>query len=320
MEKIRLILGTMNFGPQVDECNSLKMLNHFLGLGFHEIDTAYVYNGGDTDRILGAILDKAIDDQISIATKVHPRISGKLDADAVEFQFHESLKSMKRDAVDVLYFHFPDRYTPIESALKATNELYKQGKIKEFGLSNYPAWLVVDIWHYCKEHGLIAPTIYQGMYNGLSRNVETELFPAIRKLGMRFYAFNPLAGGLLTGKHLNFDETPQAGRFSRLKSYRDRYWKRSFFDTVNFLSQECREVGIKPAEAAFRWLVHHSKLSAEDGDGIIIGASSIEQLEQNTVSVQQGVLLERIIKAFDIAWNEAKPESPDYFKFFPIEE
>ena len=82
--------------------------------------------------------------------------------------------------------------------------------------------MVVDIWHICK-NGWLQPTVYQGRYNGLSRNVELELFPAIRKLGIRFYAYNPLAGGMLTGKHLNYEELPQQGRFARLQSYRDRY-------------------------------------------------------------------------------------------------
>ena len=319
MDRMKLILGTMNYGPQVDEKNGLVMLDHFLATGYNEIDSAYVYNGGDTDRILGAILDKAKNSNISIATKVHPRITGKLDAQAIELQFTESLKRMKREAVDVLYFHFPDRYTPVQSALEAANELFKQGRIKELGLSNYPAWMVVDIWHYCMQNDLLEPSIYQGMYNGLSRNVEKELFPALRKLGMKFYAFNPLAGGLLTGKHLNFNDMPESGRFNRLKSYRDRYWKQSFFDTVNYLSTECKKMDIKPAEAAFRWLVNHSQLNASLGDGIIIGASSLEQLQQNMLSTQKGNLPERIVKAFDVAWTEAKAESPEYFRFFPLE-
>lgn len=317
MEEIpKLIFGTMNFGPQVNTQDSLKMVKHFLNLGYNEIDTAYVYNEGETEKILGTVLSQIPENSLSVATKVNPRITGKLDADAVKMQFNESLRRLKKDMVDVLYFHFPDAQTPVESALEACNQLYQQGKIKEFGLSNFPAWKVVDIWHLCKEHGWLVPAVYQGRYNGLSRNVESELFPAIRKLGIRFYAYNPLAGGMLTGKHLNFEESPKPGRFERLKSYRDRYWKKSYFEAVNFLSSKCKELNIPPVEAAYRWLGFHSYLDPSKKDGIIIGASTISQLEQNLSVLKKGRLPEEIISAFDAAWGEAETDSPEYFNFY----
>lgn len=315
--KMNLVFGTMNIGPQITAEESQIMIQHFLQTGNRELDTAYVYNDGDTEKILGTILptfDKGI---TSIATKVHPRISGRLDADAVQFQFSESLKRMNLSKVDILYFHFPEQFTPIESALEECNKLYEQGKIKELGLSNFPAWKVVETWYICEKNNWLRPTVYQGMYNGLCRNVEQELFPAIRKLDMRFYSFNPLAGGLLTGKHHQFEKEPLAGRFSRLKSYKNRYWKKSYFDAINILLSECEKHGIKIVEAAFRWLSCHSFLNREKGDGIIIGASSLTQLEQNLLSLNKGVLPKDILSAFDIAWDEVKSSSPDYFQFFP---
>jgi aflatoxin B1 aldehyde reductase len=314
--EIKLIFGTMNFGPQVNEEDSLKMVKHFLTSGNNELDAAFVYNNGDTEKILGTVLKQLLSNNISIATKVHPRITGKLDSKAVHYQFNESLKRLNADKIDILYFHFPDANTPVDDALIAINKLYETGKIKEFGLSNFPAWMVVDIWHKCKNNGWLLPTVYQGRYNGLSRNVEPELFPALRQLNMRFYAYNPLAGGMLTGKHHNFDETPQAGRFARLQSYRKRYWKKSYFDAVNLLTKNCREHSIEPVEAAYRWLTHHSLLETQKDDGIIIGASSAEQLNQNMAAIDKGKLPKEIIDAFDVAWAEAKPESPEYFNFF----
>lgn len=306
----------MNFGPQLDLENSRIMVSDFLNSGNKEIDTAYVYNEGITEEYLGDILSGFSDEQYSIATKVHPRITGKLDRNAILSQFDQSLRRMHVKCVDMLYFHFPDKKTPISEALETSAELYEQGKIRELGLSNFPSWLVADIWHLCKKYGCPQPTVYQGMYNALCRNVEDELFPALRNFGMRFYAFNPLAGGLLTGKHLSFEEEPSSGRFSRLQSYRKRYWKKSYFEAVNLIKARCLDEGISPTEAAFRWLNHHSLLNEEKRDGIIIGASKQEQLEQNINSLKKDLLPESILNAYNDAWIEAKKDSPMYFNFF----
>lgn len=311
---MKIVLGTMNFGPQLDLEASRNMVNGFLKTGNVELDTAYVYNGGTTEGYLGSILPE-LHSEYYIATKVHPRITGKLDRNTILMEFNESLHRMNRDSVDLLYFHFPDGVTPIDEALETIAELYEKGKIKEFGLSNYPAWQVVDIYHKCESHGFLKPTVYQGMYNALCRNVEPELFPAIRNLGMRFYAFNPLAGGLLAGKQLSFDAAPEEGRFSRLKSYRDRYWKHSYFDALAEIKTACDAEGIPMVEAAYRWLVNHSMMRSEQGDGILLGASRIDQMEQNMVAAKQGVLPNSILDAMDAAWEIAKPDSPAYFKF-----
>lgn len=313
---MKLILGTMTFGPQVNERDSKGMVQKFLDNGYDELDSAFVYNNGETEEILGSYLNDFEQSKYSIATKIHPRITGKLDSEAVTIQFNESLKRMNRESVDILYFHFPDPVTPIESALERCAELHQEGKFKELGLSNFPAWQVVDIWHLCEKIGCPKPTIYQGMYNGLTRNVEQELFPALRKLGMRFYAFNPLAGGMLTGKHQNYDKEPESGRFARLKSYRNRYWKENYFNAVNIIVESCNDFDVKPAEAAYRWLIHHSKLDSSFGDGVILGASSIAQMNSNIEASLKGSLPKEVQDAFDSAWDKVMCESPEYFKYF----
>jgi aflatoxin B1 aldehyde reductase len=316
MNSMKLILGTMTFGPQVDTAGSRAMLDRFFQSGHRELDTAYVYNEGDAEKILGTVLSEMPEQDISIATKVHPKITGKLDGQAVMMQVNESLHRLRRDTIDILYLHFPDLNTPVEKALEVCAELHAQGKFKELGLSNFPAWMVVDVWHLCREHGWPTPSVYQGRYNGLTRNVEKELLPALRKLGMRFYAYNPLAGGLLSGRYKRFDETPTPGRFTFRKTYGARYWKQSFFDALKVLTTRCKESDIAPAEAAFRWLNHHSMLDPAKGDGIIVGASRMDQLEQNLSATQKGTLPKSIAEAFNTAWEEARPESPEYFTFF----
>src|SRR5690554_3380185 len=114
--KIKLIFGTMNFGPQVNVEDSRLMVEQYLTSGNNELDAAFVYNNGDTEKILGTILKQLPSNNISIATKIHPRITGKLDSEAVNYQFNESLKRLNTDKVDILYFHFPDANTPIDDA------------------------------------------------------------------------------------------------------------------------------------------------------------------------------------------------------------
>ena len=310
---MKIVLGTMNFGPQLDLEASRVMVNAFLATGGRELDTAYVYNDGTTENYLGEILPGLNPSGYEIATKVHPRITGKLDRETIMMEFTESLRRMKRDSVDLLYFHFPDGKTPIDEALETVAELHDQGKVKELGLSNYPAWQVVDIAYKCDRIGCPRPTVYQGMYNALCRNVEPELFPTIRSLGMRFYAFNPLAGGMLTGKHHHFEDTPEPGRFARLKSYRDRYWKHSY--AIEEIRLACEKENVVMVEAAYRWLVNHSCMRAGQNDGILLGASRQEQMEQNLAAAKKGALPESIVAAMDEAWEVAKPDSPAYFKF-----
>ena len=309
----------MNFGPQLDLEASREMVTGFLKTGNCELDTAYVYNGGSTETILGEILPGLEPDSYEVATKVHPRITGRLDRETILMEFNESLRRMKRESVDLLYFHFPDGNTPIDEALETIKELYEQGKIKELGLSNYPAWQVMDIAYKCDKMGCPRPTVYQGMYNALCRNVEPELFPAIRALGMRFYAFNPLAGGMLTGKHHHFKDVPEPGRFARLESYRKRYWKQSYFDAVDEIRKACEAEGIAMAEAAYRWLAFHSCMDASKGDGILLGASRMEQMMQNMATVGKGQLPQGILDAMNAAWEIARPDSPAYFKFIQNE-
>lgn len=310
----RLILGTMNFGPQVDLETSRAMVRHFLDQGHTEIDAAYVYNGGDTERYLGEILPGSLAANALVATKVNPRVTGRLDRDAVIAQLNESLQRLNADHVDLLYLHFPDPNTPVETTLAACAELHSQGKFRHFGLSNFAGWQVVDIWHICKREGWPLPVVYQGLYNGLSRGVEDELIPALRRLGMRFYAYNPLAGGILAGKYKDFSEDPAPGRFTVRPNYRERYWKQPFFNALSILTETCAAEHIPLVQAAYRWLAHHSDLNPSHGDGVILGTSRLEQLTQNLDAFDHPPLPQAIVDAFESAWLAAKPECPSYFR------
>ncbi len=316
MNKFNLILGTMTFGAEVDEMQSYNMVQQFIDAGYREIDTAYVYNNGKTEKILGSVFKDLKENSFTVSTKIHPRITNRLDSKTVKKQFERSLNRMERDYVDILYFHFPDSKTPVEEPLEVVADFYLQGRIKELGLSNFPANMVFDIWQLCKKNGWPLPTVYQGMYNILSRKVEDELIPTLRKLGIRFYAFNPLAGGLLTGKYTNYDCIPKSSRFSRLDVYSDRYWKKSLFGAVIKVVAKCREFDMNPTECAYRWLAFHSSLNQQYGDGIVMGATNTIQLSNNMNALENGILPGDIVNAFNNVWENIKEESPEYYKLY----
>ena len=315
MKQVDFILGTMTFGESVFSPEAEKIVTAFLKEGYDKLDTAYVYNDGNSERILGEILP-SVGKTCKIATKVNPRITGKLDADAAYFQVGESLKRLKLDCVDTVFLHFPDSVTPVEYVLQAMNDLYVQGKYKELGLSNYPAWMVADIWHICDKKGWVKPTIYEGIYNPLTRKAEVELNDALNHFGMRFYAYNPLSGGLLTGRYGSFEETPTEGRFTHRPNYVGRYWKESFFDALKVIDDASHKLGVTSVEAVYRWLAFHSMLNSERGDAIIIGVSKLDHLFQNMNAVKNGPLPGEMVEAFETAWAVSKKDSPEYFKLY----
>ena len=315
MNNVKLVLGTMTFGESVFRPQTDAFIDAFLDAGYDEMDTAYVYNDGTCERMLGEILPK-LDRPYRIATKVNPRITGKLDADAAYMQIGESLKRLDLDSVDTVYLHFPDPNTPVESVLSAMADLHEQGKFKELGLSNFPAWMVADAWHICERRGWVKPTVFEGIYNPLTRKAETELNACLNRFGMRFYAYNPLAGGLLTGRYERFEDQPSDGRFTHRPNYQGRYWKKSYFYAVNLIKTAAERHGITVIDATYRWLAFHSMLNGARGDAIIIGASKLNHLTQNIESIKAGPLPDDLLSAFETAWEITRPDSPEYFTLY----
>ena len=315
MNDVKLILGTMTFGESVFSPDVERFINAFLDAGYDELDTAYVYNEGECERLLGRVLPE-LRRPYRIDTKVNPRISGKLDAEAAYKQVGESLERMQLKSCDTVFLHFPDPATPVESVLGAMADLHDQGKFRELGLSNFPAWMVADVWHICDRHGWVKPTVFEGIYNPLTRRAETELNACLDNFGMRFYAYNPLCGGLLTGRYEKFEDEPEDGRFTHRPNYQKRYWKKSFFEAVNVIKAAAAKHGISTIEATYRWAAYHSMLKGDRGDAIIIGASKLSHLEQNIETVKAGPLPEDVVAAFENAWAMTKADSPEYFTLY----
>jgi len=217
------------------------------------------------------------------------------------------------------YLHAPDRTTPYEVTLKAVNDLYKEGKFKRFGISNYMSWEVAEIVGICKANGYIQPTAYQGIYNAVHRGVEAELFPCLRKYGISFYEFNPLGGGLFTGRYNMIDDKVEAGsRFDpqkdQGKNYRKRYWNEPYFKALASIDAVAKAHNLTMAEIALRWISHHGLMSREHGDSVLIGASSTKHIEQNMIDLEKGPLPEDVVKALDEAWASVKPYASKYYR------
>ncbi|KAF9092852.1 hypothetical protein BGX23_003885 [Mortierella sp. AD031] len=320
----KVILGTMTFGLEstVAETSSVRIrgidnikpfLDTFHKYGHTELDTARVYCGGDTELALGSMDTAAF----KIATKVWPSGPKSHGSELLKKTFHQSLVALKTEKVDIFYLHAPDYSTSFEETVKAVDDLYREGRFERFGLSNYAAWQVTLIYQLCKQNGYVLPTVYQGMYNPIVRDIEPELLPCLKKFNIAFYAFNPLAGGLLSGKH-NFSqpEAEAGGRFDTKSSpgklYRDRYWNTLYFEAITALTKAAQEHKLTLVEATLRWMSHHSGLNTQDG--IIIGVGSIQHLEQNLIDLDKGPLPKDVVEAFDAAWAHVKVACPRYFK------
>ena len=298
----------------MDESTAARMIGVFLDAGYNHIDTALNYTEGRSEEMLGRIITPEMRPSIYLATKVGSYETEGLKPETVFRQVETSLRRLKTDYVDLLYLHKPDLETPVEKTLEAFQKLREQGKFRKLGLSNYAAWQAVDIWHSCRENGWPAPTVYQGMYNALTRAVEPELLPALVRCGYRFFAYNPLAGGLLSGKYRQLESIPNEGRFAALPFYQARYWKEAYFQAVEEAGLACREEKIPLAEAALRWITHHSDLDLERGDGLVLGMSNLKHLEDNLKSMEAGPLPENIARTFDRAWEISRPLVPKYFR------
>lgn len=322
---VKTSIGCMEFGRQI--CNqdqTKEVIKICVDNGVYDFDTAFMYTGGKSEEFMGNT-EYIHDSKMFIATKANPWNEKGLKYDSVLEQLNTSLTRLKKDSVDLFYLHAPDHNTPIEETLEAVNQLYKEGKFKYFGLSNYSSWEVAEVYYLCKMKDYPLPTFYQSVYNPVTRGVEGELFPCLRRFGIAFYAYNALLGGIFAGKHRYEDRennTIQYGRYNMegvwAEIYRQRYWKKPLFDALDKLRKTLDRIygegKVSLVDATFRWMYHHSKLDGAHGDAVIIGASSTKQLIQNLKSTKNGPLHEDVVKVYEEAWQETKGDSMLYFR------
>ncbi|KAF1935607.1 Aldo/keto reductase [Clathrospora elynae] len=277
-----------------------------LANGVTNIDTARLYPGSEV--AIGQLEKRT---SFTIDTKLAGGfLPGIVTKDGVTKDAQNSLERVKIDQFDILYIHAPDTSVPFEETLAGINEVHKKGIFKRFGLSNFSAEQVQQVYDIAKEKGYPLPTVYQGNYNPVARHLETQLFPTLRKLGISFYAYSPLAGGFLTKTTADLDAG--AGRFNE-KAIGGLYSKLYDNETMRKALVTWNEVaekeGVSKAELAYRWVAFNSVLEGEQ-DGVIFGASSLKQVEQTTQALKKGKLSAEAVKGIEGIWESVKSVAP----------
>jgi aflatoxin B1 aldehyde reductase len=213
--------------------------------------------------------------------------------------------------VDILYVHAPEVQTPFEEQLDALNELFKQGAFKRLGISNFSAEQVQEFYDIAKKNGYPLPAVYQGNYSAVARKVEESILPTLRKLGISYYAYSPIAGGLLAKTRKQVEEG--VGRFNPDtdvgKLYNTLYHRPAYLDFLDKWGNLADEAGISKAELAYRWAVFHSALDGEKGDGLIFGARTPEQIKQTFGYIQAGPLPGDVANRVSGLWDSIKNDA-----------
>jgi len=298
---MQIWFGAMPFGSQVDEPLAKKMIARCLDAGITRFDTADAYNWGRSEEILGRCLAGVKD--VKISTKVGaqygaaPEVSG-LNPEWIRSSIEGSLERLGVDSIDCYYLHQPDYRVPIQATLTAFGEILDSGKATRFGVSNFAAWQVMEI----VAEGY-RPALSQQMWNVITRDLEKEWIPFAKKYDIRTLAYNQLAGGLLTGKH-SFESDASGTRFDANTMYRNRFWKLSYFNAVRSLAEIARDAGLTLLELSLRWI-------AARADGLLIGATTLEQLDANLAALD-GTLAPDVDEACEQVWQNLRGPVPAY--------
>lgn len=300
----------MTFGYQCDEPTSHAILDKAAELGVEFIDTADVYpvpptpeTAGRSEEILGAWL-KGKRERFVVATKCRMRVGRGPNDEGLSRKHilkaaEDSLRRLGTDYIDLYQTHFPDPETPIDETLSALEQLVHDGKVRYIGCSNYPAWQLALSLGVSERRGLARYDCHQPRYNLLYRDIESELLPLCRDQGIGVIAYNPLAGGFLSGKYRSQEAPPSGTRFTLGKTgdlYRERYWQQAQFEAVEQLRKffEARRKSL--VQVAIAWVLAQRGITAA-----IVGASRPEQLDESVAAISLRLDPEEM-EACNLAW------------------
>jgi aryl-alcohol dehydrogenase-like predicted oxidoreductase len=311
-----LTLGTMTFGTGrwgADENQSRAIFNAYVEAGGNSIDTADVYSGGASEEMTGRFIrERGLRDRIVLATKAgfgtgdHPH-SGGAGAKHVKAALEDSLRRMGVEHVDLYWSHVWDGFTPPEELLATMTGLTRAGKIRYWGLSNYPAWYAAKIAVLAGQGHGAAPVALQYEYSLAERGVEAELVAMARDCGMALMPWSPLAGGFLTGKYDRRNAANQAGsrgpslpdgapddgeetdRLSGDNPFGDSKFTERNWEILDALASISEQVGVPLAQIALNWLSRRPLVGS-----IVIGASRPEQLRGNIAALETPLTGEQV--------------------------
>jgi aryl-alcohol dehydrogenase-like predicted oxidoreductase len=274
-----LCLGTMMFGGPTDEAESARIIHRALDAGINFLDTANVYNAGESEAVTGrAIKDRR--DSVVIATKVKnvmgegPNDQG-LGRAHIMREAEASLRRLGTDYIDVYYLHAPDWTTPLEESLRALDDLVRQGKVRYVACSNHYAYQVALLLGIAEVRNLEKIACVQPLYNIVNRDIEVELLPLCGDKGIGVVVYSPIARGVLSGKYLPGQPPPEGSRGAR----GDRRIQQTELREESFVvAQQLRPLaeahGCTLSQFAIAWTLANPIVTSA-----IIGPRTMEQLE-----------------------------------------
>lgn len=289
-----LALGTMTFGPGewgADEAASREVFQAYRSAGGNFIDTADIYSGGESERLVGQFIrETGSRDDVVLATKFafngssNPLVAtqgrgnpnaGGAGAKNIHRALHGSLERLGTDYIDLYWMHIWDGVTPVEEIVQTLGDLVRAGKIRYYALSDMPAWLAMKAATIAAERRVPGPIAIQVEYSLVARDVEGEHLPAAREGGMGVMPWSPLAGGFLTGKYRRGDTT-NSGRLSGANPFGQSKFTDRNWDVLETLKAVAEEVGRPSAQVALRWVMQRPGVSST-----LIGARNADQLAEN---------------------------------------
>lgn len=303
----RICIGTMTFADRVDEAEAKRCCDLAIDRGVNFFDTADIYPpgpglAGRSEEFLGRAL-KGRRDKVIVATKVGGAMDFKAGKKGLKREYvlgeaEDSLRRLGTDYIDIYYAHFPDSEVSCAELIGTMNELIRAGKIRYYGLSNFSAWRLCEMVLTAHDMGLEAPVVTQSVYNMLTRGVEDEVLPFAETYNFGVVAFNPLAGGMLSGKYQKgFDV--EGSRFALQKGYKQRYYSDVNRQAVAALEDIAAKLGVSVIELAYRWLLSHRRLHAA-----LMGFSSEKQLSGNLDMLAEPKELPFPAEEIDQIWKD----------------
>ncbi|KAK7996478.1 hypothetical protein PG989_004518 [Apiospora arundinis] len=317
----QIIFGTATFGFPNSAFQDAEAVSELLrtlrDLGVTRLDAAARYppnSPGRAEELIGEATKEEAGSGASaflIDTKIMTDVSndgsGDLAREAIEASSAASLQRLQRpEGVNVLHIHRPDPTTPLEEQLQSLHDQVSQGHCKAWGVSNVPPATLEKMLQLCDQKGWTRPICYQGPYNMVTRGMEEKLLPLLRAHNMKFNGFQSLAAGFLTGKLVNNeyagtrfgDDHPYGQRIRQMFGGADLTGAMQKFDA------EVKAQGLSSTEVAYRWLAYHSALG--EGDGIIIGASRLEQVVETVGIIRHGPLPDAVVSLASELWEAVR--------------
>lgn len=278
MQVSSLCLGSMLFGGKTPETEAHAIIDYALDAGINVIDTANIYERGQSESVVGAALKRnGKRAKVVLMTKVWGRMddhdpnAAGLHRRHIREQCEASLRRLQSDYIDVYYIHRRMHTIPIDETLRALDDLIHSGKVLSIGCSTFPAWSVVEALWAAKEYGLNRFSCEQSPYHLFDRSIEHELIPMAQAYGLALMAWSPLAGGLLTGKYLH--GISDGGRIQPGSWWADRHFTPVVAEAVKSLAQIAREKECTLSQLALAWCLSQPGITSA-----VLGVRTLEHL------------------------------------------